>query len=318
MDKPTLGFLGTGVVATALCQSLGRAGYRIAAVHGRDSHRARELALSLDGARAAATRQEVADESDLVVLAVSDDAIAAVADSISWRQGGAVVHCNGAASLALLQTAQRAGADVGVFHPLQSFASAEQALRLIPGSAFRVEASSDRLRGWLTNMAVSLGGRPLALSADPALYHVSAVLASNYLVTLLDLAAGLWPELGSTREDGLSALLPLVRGTIENIERLGIPSALTGPIARGDVGTVARHLDVLREVAPHALPVYKELALRAIQVALRKGTIDRERAGRLEIVLGDRPGGAPTCGDARAPRGQGGTGCGSRRPTSAS
>ncbi len=284
-SRPSLGFIGTGVVATALSQALEAAGYRIAAVHGRDRGRAEKLAQGLSGARVAASRQGVADAADVVFLAVADDAIARVAESVSWRPGRAVVHCNGAASIKLLRAASDAGADVGVFHPLQSFASAEQARRLIPGSAFRIEASSEPLRHLLEDMARALGGRPLALGADPTLYHVSAVLASNYLVTLLDLAAGLWPSFGATREEGLAALLPLVRGTIENVERLGIPAALTGPIARGDEGTVAHHLDALRQVAPHAVPVYKELALGAVRVALAKGTIDRAKAQRLEAIL---------------------------------
>ena len=155
----------------------------------------------------------------------------------------------------------------------------------MPGSAFRVEASSDELRRTLEEMATAVGGRPFALGADPTLYHVSAVLASNYLVTLLDLASTLWTELGASREDGLRSLLPLVRGTIENIERLGTPAALTGPIARGDAGTVAHHIDVLRRLAPHVVPVYKELALRTVSVALAKGTIGDDDARRLTRAL---------------------------------
>jgi predicted short-subunit dehydrogenase-like oxidoreductase (DUF2520 family) len=284
-SRPSLGFIGTGVVAATLSQAFDAAGYRVAAVHGRDRHRAETLAQALLRTQVAVTRQDVADTADVVFLTVPDDAIASVAASIAWRPGQAVVHCNGAASIELLRAATDAGADAGVFHPLQSFASVEQARRLLSGSAFRIEASSDRLQHTLEDMARELGGRPFALGADPTLYHVSAVLASNYLVTLLDLASGLWPEFGVGREEGLKALLPLVRGTIENVERLGIPAALTGPIARGDEGTVAHHLDTLGQVAPHIVPVYKELALHAVQVALAKGSIDRARAQRLEDVL---------------------------------
>ncbi len=283
--RPSLGFIGTGVVATALSQALAGAGYRVTAVHGRDSARAQALARTIPGAAAAPSRQAVADGADLVMLTVSDDAIVPVAASVRWRRGVAVAHCNGAASLDLLGPAADAGAAVGVFHPLQSFASAEQAKRLMSGSAFRVEASSDELRRMLEQMATAVGGRPFALGADPTLYHVSAVLASNYLVTLLDLASTLWTELGASREDGLRSLLPLVRGTIENIERLGTPAALTGPIARGDAGTVAHHIDVLRRLAPHIVPVYKELALRTVSVALAKGTIGDDDARRLTRAL---------------------------------
>ncbi|MCX6101238.1 MAG: DUF2520 domain-containing protein, partial [Candidatus Bipolaricaulota bacterium] len=141
----------------------------------------------------------------------------------------------------------------------------------------------------------------------PTLYHVSAVLASNYLVTLLDLASALWPELGATREEGLRALLPLVRGTIENVDRLGIPAALTGPIARGDAGTVAHHLEVLGELAPHVVPVYKELALHTVSVALAKGTIDRDRARLLTETLAGA--GALESASAPSDESEGGAGC---------
>jgi predicted short-subunit dehydrogenase-like oxidoreductase (DUF2520 family) len=298
MDRPglpNLGFIGTGVVATALSQALRGVGYGVVAVHSRDPEKAKRLVQTLAGARAARSRQDVVDAADVVFLAVPDDTIATVAESVSWRPGCAAVHCNGAASVDVLDAARRAGAEAGVFHPLQSFASAEQARRLMSGSAYRIEASSERLRDQLEAMARALGGRPFALGADPTLYHVSAVLASNYVVTLLDLASALWPELGATREDGLQALLPLVRGTIENVERLGIPDALTGPIARGDAGTVEHHLGALREVAPQVVPVYKELGLRAIQVALAKGTIDPDKARRLEKILSDPGEGGARC-----------------------
>ncbi len=300
--RPRLGFIGTGVVAESLARALSSAGYSVVAVHGRDPRKAAQLAAALPGARAAASRQVVADQADLVVLAVPDDAIVTVAAGVAWTAGRAVVHCNGAASADLLHSARQSGADVGVFHPLQSFASVDQALRLIPGSTFRLEASSARLRDDLERMALALGGRPLSIEGDPTLYHLSAVLASNYLVALLDLASEMWTDLGLRREDGLRALLPLVRGTVENVERLGTPAALTGPIARGDVGTVAHHVETLQRVAPHIVPVYKELARRAVEMSLAKGTIDSSRARQLEAALRDE-------GAAPRPEREGDAGC---------
>lgn len=291
MDEPTrpaLGFIGTGPVATALAQSLARAGYRIAALHGRDAQRTAKLALSLPQVAVAASRQAVADRADLVLLAVPDDAIVPVAQSIAWRPGRAVVHCNGAATRELLAGAGAAGADVGVFHPLQSLPNPDRARERLAGCTLRIEASSARLRRWLEDMARAVGGHPLVLDADPVLYHASAVLASNYLVALLDLASELWTELGVPREEGLRALLPLVRGTIANVAEVGIPAALTGPIARGDVGTVAHHLAALDELAPSVAPVYKQLGLRAVDVAVAKGTLGEDGARRLRELLARR------------------------------
>ena len=249
---------------------------------------------AIRGARAAETPQQVADAADLVFLTVPDDAIAAVAASIDWRRGSGAVHCSGAASIDLLEPARAAGARAGVFHPLQTFATAEQAERNLPGSAFGVEASSDDLLGTLRAMAEALGGTPLVIFGEKAIYHASAAIASNYLVTLLDVASGLWESLGSTREAGLEALLPLVRGTVENLEAVGLPAALTGPIARGDLGTIERHLAALGRVAPDSVPVYKELARRAIPIARAKGGLTEEAAERLLEILERRDeGGAP-------------------------
>jgi predicted short-subunit dehydrogenase-like oxidoreductase (DUF2520 family) len=299
--RPRLGFIGTGVVASALARGLTDAGYPITAVHGRNRRRAQALVAVLPGAILAPSCQDVVDAADIVVLAVSDDAVAHVAASVRWRPSCAAVHCNGAASLDLLRAASDDGAEVGVLHPLQSFANPDQAGRLMRGSCFRVEASSERLRALLEEMASAVGGHPFVLGADPTLYHVSAVLASNYLVALLDLAASLWTEWGATPEDGLRALLPLVRGTIENIDAVGIPAALTGPIARGDAGTVERHLAALRALAPRVMPVYKELGLRAVSVALAKGTIGSEQAHRLKEALRSL--------DALSGESEGGAGC---------
>jgi predicted short-subunit dehydrogenase-like oxidoreductase (DUF2520 family) len=305
VDRPRLGFVGAGVVGTALAKAFARAGYPVVAVTSRSAERRIALADSLPDAHAVETPQEVADAVDLVFLTVPDDSIEPLCGSITWASANAIeppagsitrasaraVHCSGATSLDVLEHAKAQGANVGVFHPLQTFANAAQAERNLPGSTFGIEASSDELLGTLREMAASLGGTPLTLSGDRAIYHVSAVVASNYLVALLDVASSLWELLGLPREEGLKALLPLVRGTIENLGSVGLPNALTGPIARGDVGTVERHLSALRQGAPDVLPVYKELARRAIPIARAKGGLGEEAADRLQAILDRTDGG---------------------------
>lgn len=294
-DRPRLGFIGAGVVGTVLSAALAGAGYPVAAVYSRNASR-RDAAARGAQAQAVRTTQDVADLADVVFLTVPDDAIAAVAGGIRWSAGKSVVHCNGAASLDLLAGPRSQEAAVGAFHPLQSFATEEQARRNLPGSAIAIDASTDELLAHLEAIAVALGGHPLTLHGDRAVYHLSAAIASNYLVTLLDLAAGLWCELGLSKEEGLRALLPLVRGTVENLDRVGLPAALTGPIARGDVGTIERHLAVLDRVAPEARTMYKELARRTIPIALAKGRIDATTARRLAASLGDGQGDDDACG----------------------
>jgi len=137
-----------------------------------------------------------------------------------------------------------------------------------------------------TCAAAALGGRSIKLQAeDKVLYHASAVFASNYLVTLVKMATDLWQTFSIPTDQAIPALIPLIRGTLHNIETIGIPDCLTGPIARGDTGTIDKHLEALREKAPELLFPYKELGLQTIPIALAKGRISRERAEELEIDL---------------------------------
>jgi len=288
MEQPALGFIGIGVVGTALATALHNAGYAVVRVYSRRRDRAARLASSIGSTQAVDRPQDVVDRCELVFLTVADGAIRPVCESLTWNPGTAAVHCNGASSIDLLAHAAAGGARVGVFHPLQSFATPEQAAANIPGSPFGIEASDEDLLDVLRQIAADLGGTSFVVRGDKAIYHASAVMASNYLVTLLDLAAGLWEHLGFAKDEGLHALLPLVRGTVENLASIGLPDALTGPIARGDVGTVERHLTVLRKVAPHLVPVYKELARRTIPIAQAKGTLDRLSDRRLREQLEER------------------------------
>ncbi|HEX8958718.1 MAG TPA: DUF2520 domain-containing protein [Solirubrobacterales bacterium] len=284
-----IGFVGAGVVGTALALALARRGHEVVAVASRTRASAERLALQLPGC-AVESKQGVAERADLVFLTTPDDAIGAVCAEIRWRPESRVVHCSGAASTAVLEPARAAGCLVGGFHPLQTFASAEGAISALPGTTFAVEAE-EPLFSELARLAADLGGHYLRLRAeDKVLYHAAAAIASNYLVVLASLAADLWAGLGAGREEAIGALLPLLRGTLGNLERVGLPGALTGPIARGDVGTVRRHLDVLAERAPEVLPAYTLLGREAIRIALEKGTLTQVRAGELAALLAEARG----------------------------
>jgi len=285
LDRPRLGFVGAGVVGTVMAKALARGGYEVVAVTSRSPARRDALADALPNRPAVRVPQAVADLADLVFLTVSDDAIVPVAEGIRWRPGTCAVHASGVAGAELLASVRAQRVDAGVFHPLQTFATADQAERNLPGSTIGIEASSGPWLEALRAMANAVGGTPRVISGDRAIYHASAVFASNYLVALLDAASSLWAQLGLSREDGLESLLPLVRGTLENLASVGLPDALTGPIARGDVGPIERHIAALRSVAPDLLPLYKQLALRAIPIARAKGRLSQETAARIATIL---------------------------------
>jgi predicted short-subunit dehydrogenase-like oxidoreductase (DUF2520 family) len=129
------------------------------------------------------------------------------------------------------------------------------------------------------------GAKVMVKDEDKAVYHAAACVVSNYLVSLVHLGEGLYGEIGIEAAMARQAFAPLIEGTVANIERLGPAAALTGPIARGDVGTVARHLEALQRTAPWALPAYREMGLYTVRVAAAKGTVDENTAMELNRLL---------------------------------
>lgn len=280
-----LGFIGAGTVGTALAIRLREKGYPVVAAASRSRSSAEKLAQRVTGCTAVGRSQDVADSAELVFITTPDNAIASVAREVKWHPGQGVVHCCGAESTSVLEAARKSGARAGAFHPLQTFASVEKALENIPGSTIAIEADAELLET-LKDIAGDLEGHWIELKAEHrAVYHASAVIACNYLVTLEKLATDIWHTFGIPRQQAVQALLPLIKGTIRNIENVGIPDCLTGPIARGDVATVKKHLEELERSSPELTSTYRELGLKTIPIARDKGRIDEDSAGELEAVL---------------------------------
>jgi predicted short-subunit dehydrogenase-like oxidoreductase (DUF2520 family) len=187
----------------------------------------------------------------------------------------AVVHTSGVETSAALQAAADQGAATGSLHPLQTFADKENGVEKLAGSAFAIEAEGE-LKQTLTAMVEALGGAPLYLQAeDKALYHASAVLA--------------WLTFGWERSAALKALLPLMQGAIDNLNQMGLPQALTGPVARGDVESVAQHVEALRQVSPEVLEIYRRLAEESIPITLARGELSNQKAEALRELLTPQP-----------------------------
>jgi predicted short-subunit dehydrogenase-like oxidoreductase (DUF2520 family) len=278
------GFIGAGTVGSALAIRLAESGCEVAAVSSRTPAHAAKLARLIKSCHPV-TNQTVADTCDIVFITTSDTAIPEIAQTLKWHRGQNVVHCSGVDSAEILLPARQMGANTGVFHPLQSFADIPQAIANLPCSTFAIEAEEPLLTT-LKNTAESLHCQWIELKAeDKVIYHAAAVIASNYLVTLVKLADDLWETFGTPREQATQALLPLLKGTLNNIETVGIPQALTGPIARGDAATVRKHVTALRKEAPDALSTYCELGLQTIPIAQAKGKISEEKADELRAML---------------------------------
>lgn len=255
-----IGLIGAGRLGSALASALTGAGYEVSRIASRSPDRAEEVAAGLEGARAAAL-EEVLRECELVVLAVPDAAIQRLAESLAWRAGQSAVHCSGALGLEVLASAARAGALTGCLHPLQSFPAGAGGERF-GGVSCGVEGAPP-LAGWLARIVRDIGARPFSLEGvDRALYHAAAVLVSNDAVALMAAASEVWTAAGLPVDEARVALAPLLLGAARNIEELDLHLALTGPVARGDVATVERHLRALDALAerPELAALYRALA----------------------------------------------------------
>ncbi len=281
--------VGAGKVGTALARLLSGAGYEFIGAASRSIESAQDACRFAGDGRACTDPADVARSADLLLITVPDDAIRSVCEELARanaiKRGAVVAHCSGALPSSILESARSAGAHVGSLHPMQSFATARQAVRLLPGSVCCVEGDEEAV-SLLEEVGRALGCRPVTIATeDKALYHAAGCAASNYLVAVLELALNLAHAAGIDREKALHMLVPLVKGTVENFERLGSPACLTGPIARGDVETVRRHVRAIAASAPDLLEIYKVLGLKTVHLGLAKGSLSPDRAEDLRRML---------------------------------
>ncbi len=283
--ESTIGFIGAGNVGKSFAIALTRQGYRVVAAASRSFSSAEDLAGRVAGCVAYESLDDAAAACDVVFVTTPDDSIQATVESVSWRAGQAVVHTSGVLTLEALEAAARAGASPGAFHPMQLFSSPETGVDGIPGTTFGIAGDAE-MAAYLEEMALAIGGRPVFVRAeDKPLYHLSGVMLGGLLSSLAATAAQLWESFGFDREQGVQALVPMMRGVANNLEALGVPGGVAGPYARGDVGTVRVHLETLSERAPHVLPLYCEMAMAAIPLVVEKGTVTTERADEIRELV---------------------------------
>jgi len=281
----TFNIVGAGRVGTTLGFLLNQAGYRPLLIVDRYLSRA-EKAVSFIGAGLSGTdHEEAAQHGDFLMLAVPDSAIAGLAESLSrtdasW-ENRIVFHCSGSLTASVLDPLEKAGAATGSFHPLQTFSHPQTAVKRIRKSWFCLEGSK-KFKQLASSLVESLGGNIFEVSAEKkVLYHTAAVFASNFLVVLMDQAAAIMSEAGLPKEEAEKALQPLAEGALSGITESGTVQALTGPVERGDYETVKAHLQVLDRLSPEAGQLYRALSLRALHMAVRKESPDREKIRRL-------------------------------------
>jgi predicted short-subunit dehydrogenase-like oxidoreductase (DUF2520 family) len=293
---PRLGFIGAGRLARCLALGFARAGYPVTAITSRSTHSASELAAAIDGCRVVGDPQQVVADAEVVFLAVPDDSIGTIANTVRLDSTGqnaaptkAFVHCSGATSVEVLAPLRSQGAPIGGFHPLFLFSGAAALdVERIAGCSVTIEAEGE-LKTTLVALAQALGCHPLAIAGGQRmLYHGAAHYAASFALSSLAECVDLWRQLGFDEEQSLRALLPMLEGTIKAARDKGLAEALAGPVSRGDAGLLERQLATFEGLdGDHAL-LYGLLTRRAVALARRRAkppvTIDEVDAN-LEASL---------------------------------
>lgn len=281
--------IGAGVVGTSLGYLLRRGGWRVVGVASRTMRSARKAVEYIGEGTASLELADVSRKADVVFITTSDGAIEETCRKIAaergFRPGAVVFHTCGALPSLVLKSARAHGAAIGSLHPLQSLAHVREAVKRLRGSYFCIEGDERAVR--VARQIVGLlDGKEITISTKrKAIYHAGASVASNFLVATVAFGRDLFEAAGIPAGDSLRALMPLIRGTVKNIEALGIPDALTGPISRGDAEVVEMHLRALSRVAREKTALYAELGRYTVSIARQKGTVDDRAASEILSLL---------------------------------
>lgn len=280
-----VGVIGAGRVGSVLGLALARAGHKVVAASAVSDASVARVEERLPGARILEPAQ-VAEASDLVLLTVPDDALPDLVEGLAATgtdlRGKILVHASGASGYGVLAPATVAGALPLALHPAMTFTGRDEDVDRLANCAFGV-TSPDQLRPIAEALVVEMGAEPVWIAEDKrTLYHAALAGGANHLVTLVADSASLLSAAGVPEPGRM--LAPMLSAALDNALRLGI-HGLSGPVLRGDAGTVAGHVEQLRENAPESVASYVELARLTADRAINAGMLKPEDAVRLLDVL---------------------------------
>ncbi|NLS10042.1 DUF2520 domain-containing protein [Nesterenkonia sp. MY13] len=284
-----VGVISAGKVGAVLGAALRNAGHQVVGVHAV-SEASRDRAESLLPEVPVLEVPEILRRAELILLAVPDDALAEVvsgaAEAGHFQVGQLVIHTSGRYGTGVLAPAEEAGAIGLAIHPAMTFTGMSLDLQRLSACAFAVTAAEEVLPV-AQALAVEMGGEPVVVAEEHrGAYHAALAHASNHLNTITAQSAQILEEIGVT--DPSRVLGPLMQASLDNALASG-PSALTGPISRGDTGTLRGHLQTLQAggFPEDILIAYRALAQATAQRALEQGTINEAKAAELLEVLAE-------------------------------
>lgn len=287
-----IGFIGAGNVATAFGRYLHEKGETISGYFDRHmekmTHAGRRTQSSVFG-----DIGQVAAHSDIILITTQDDYIAdmcrQLCDQNCITPRHLVGHMSGVHSSRILEEARKLGATVFSLHPLQAFADEEKAVADLPKAYFSIEAEGLGPAP-VIDMLSRMGNPFFKLSPDyKSLYHLAACMLSNYLVTLMAGGLEALQKSGIDPHDGFAAMRPLIEGTLSNIAQMGPAKALTGPVARGDAGTIAQHMKALQSPELDGIKsIYTDMGLKTLDLATQEILRDSQKAAAVKKLFEDQ------------------------------
>ena len=271
---PTLTIIGCGNVGKVLGRLWTDSGAFLVQDVLNRSRQSADAAVRFMGAGTAVEDVSEVRPADIIMIGTPDDQIEAacgvLARTGALRPGATVFHCSGALPSGVLEPARKCGAQLASVHPIRSFADAEAVAASFGGTYCGIEGDAAAVSR-LAKAFASIGAHVVPIDPEyKSVYHSAAVFSSNYLVTLLDVAVEAYAKAGIPRDDALKLMEPLVRGTVDNVFRLGTTDALTGPIARGDAATVLRQYRAVSAWDHRVGALYKRLGKFTAAIAARK------------------------------------------------
>ncbi len=297
MQELNISIIGAGRVGTTMAHVLNKSRERYIKLNSiisrtdKSLNRAKEIVGEEDLIIYTRDLKESIKSSNCIIIATPDDLIEEVCNKIfnlnpSPNKNYFVIHLSGSKSLDILKKAREKKANTGCLHPIKSFASIEEAIKTLGGTVFGITYSNLRMKEVLAKLVKIFGGTFIEVdNKKKPLYHASACIASNYLVTLLNYAVEVNQKIGIKPEDSVKALMGLIEGTIENVKKMGTKESLTGPIARGDIGTIEEHLKNFSLYYRDGRKFYKFMGKETAKISYENGWINKEKFEKLQKIL---------------------------------
>lgn len=283
-----ISFIGAGKVGTAFGAYLKQKGCNLTGYYSR-SIESSSKAAAVTGSCSFRDLKQLGKESDIIFITTSDDQIENVCQKLCQgpylKPGQYIIHMSGALPSTILSAAKAFGCHIYSMHPLLAFADTEKSILDLQNAYFCIEGDEDKIT--LLEDLLKLCGNP-CFKLKPehkVLYHASACMLSNYLVTLVHNGLKIMENIQVDSSTAFEAMLPLVNSTIQNILSLGTEAALTGPIARGDINTVEAQLNSLQHASKEQLALYAFLSQETLKLAKLSKLSDNQKADKLEYII---------------------------------